>query len=69
MNKWEPNGDPWDIVDGAEDVIEVEGMEVLGVVKERTENAGVAESISQMERGERIVFGDVDVDEAGHRRT
>jgi len=69
MNKRELNGDPWDIVDGAEDVIEVEGMEVLGVVKERTENAGVAESISQMERGERIVFGDVDGDEAGHRRT
>jgi len=34
MNKREPNGDPWDIVDGAEDVIEVEGMEVLGVVKD-----------------------------------
>jgi hypothetical protein len=44
-------------------------MEVLRVVKERTENAGVAELISQMERGERLVFGDVDVDEAGHRRT
>jgi hypothetical protein len=30
MNKREPNGVPWDIVDGAEDVIEVEGMEVAG---------------------------------------
>ena len=32
------------------------------------ENVGVVESISQMEKGERIVFGDVDVDEA-HWRT
>jgi hypothetical protein len=31
MNKREPNGVPWDIVDGAEDVVEVEGMEVLAV--------------------------------------
>jgi hypothetical protein len=31
MNKREPKGVPWDIVDGADDVIEVEGMEVLAV--------------------------------------
>jgi hypothetical protein len=29
----------------------------------------VAESISQLEKGEKIVFGDADVDEVGHRRT
>ena len=34
MDKWEPNGVQWHIVDGAEDVIEVEGMVVLMVVKE-----------------------------------
>ena len=32
------------------------------------ENVGVVKLIWQMEKGERIVFGDVDVDEAGHRR-
>jgi hypothetical protein len=31
MNKRELNGVPWDIVDGAEGVIEVEGMEMLAV--------------------------------------
>jgi hypothetical protein len=34
MNKRELDRVPWDIVDGAEDVIEVEGRRVLAVVKE-----------------------------------